>query len=474
MTIKPVYVVHCIDTEGPLHESIEATFQRLRDIFHIDLEPSLDMLKRLQAGQVALGGIEADVQKVMSPHLLAYNDTWDKVDSMLAKIMHNSFRTEMRDSAGSGWIYNWFCVDHVDYDVNPRRRDIGYHGVFEHYRGMTRDTGSAQDGLHFHYHPHSFRREAHRCATHWWANSTSLHQIISRRVIDHQWFPAAHRPGFHVIRPESHWFLEQHIPFDFSSQAMARSEADGAQFGLLGGRFGDWRRAPMTWEPYHPSVDDYQIPGDCRRWIARCLNVGTRYRLLEEHDVRQAFTEASEGKPVILAITNHDFRNMAPDVNSTRELIQRVAADFPDVPFLFSEAITAMRSALDLAIQPACELELTIHRVDDSTHVLNVESKTPTFGPQPWLALKTLDGSYYFDNFDIGTPFHHWQYVFDEETFPLSAVGAIGVAANNAFGISTVVVMDTATGKIVKKHWNLAESTASTMQTTESSLESVS
>jgi hypothetical protein len=202
--------------------------------------------------------------------------------------------------------------------------------------------------------------------------------------------------------------------------------------------------------------------------------VGTRYRLLEEHDVRQAFTEASEGKPVILAITNHDFRNMAPDVNSTRELIQRVAADFPDVPFLFSEAITAMRSALDLAIQPACELELTIHRVDDSTHVLNVESKTPTFGPQPWLALKTLDGSYYFDNFDIGTPFHHWQYVFDEETFPLSAVGAIGVAANNAFGISTVVVMDTATGKIVKKHWNLAESTASTMQTTESSLESVS
>jgi hypothetical protein len=267
--------------------------------------------------------------------------------------------------------------------------------------------------------------------------------------------------------------LEQYIPFDFSSQAMASTDADGTQFGLLGGRFGDWRRAPMTWKPYHPSADDYQIPGNCRRWIARCLNVGTRYRLLEENDVRQAFKEASEGKPVILAITNHDFRNMAPDVNSTRELIQRVAGDFPDVPFLFSEAVTAMRSALDLTIQPPCELELTMHRVDDSTHVLNVESKTPTFGPQPWLALKTVDGSYYFDNFDIQTPFHHWQYVFDEETFPLSALSAIGVAANNAFGTTTVAVMDATTGKIIKKHWNLAESTAPAMQAAES-LESVS
>ena len=28
-----VYVVHCIDTEGPLYESIEATFKRVNNIF---------------------------------------------------------------------------------------------------------------------------------------------------------------------------------------------------------------------------------------------------------------------------------------------------------------------------------------------------------------------------------------------------------------------------------------------------------
>jgi hypothetical protein len=295
-----------------------------------------------------------------------------------------------------------------------------------------------------------------------------LHQILSRRIIDHHWFPAAHRPGFHVIRPDSHWFLEQYIPFDYSSQAMVDNDVDGAQFGLLGGRFGDWRRAPATWEPYHPSADDYQVRGNCRRWIARCLNVGTRYRLLDEMDVRQAFEEASAGKPVVLAITNHDFRNMGPDINSFRNLIQRVAADFPDVPFLFSEAVTAMRSALKLPSIPPCELELTMHKVSDSAHVLNVHSATPTFGPQPWLALKTLEGTYHFDNFDIDTPFHQWTYVFDEETYPLSSMEAIGVAGNNAIGVTTVAVMDPATGKTSKQHWNLPQAdVARTVSTVE-------
>ena len=153
-----VHVVHCIDTEGPLHESVEATFERLRAIFGLDLEPSREMLRRLQAGEVDLGGIEAAVQKVVDPHLLAYNDTWDKVDAMLADCMSPAFRDRMRDSDGGGWVYNWFCVDHVDYEVNPRRRDMGYHNVFDHYRGRSQRPDSQQDGLHFHYHPHTSAR----------------------------------------------------------------------------------------------------------------------------------------------------------------------------------------------------------------------------------------------------------------------------------------------------------------------------
>lgn len=443
---RPVYVVHCVDTEGPLHELVEATFERLKAIFGIDLEPSVALLRRLQAGEVDLGGIEQAVRKVVDPHLLGYNDTWDKIDGMLASCMSPAFREQTVDFEGNGWVYNWFCVDHVDYDRNPRRRDIGYHNVYDHYRGVIRETDSPQDGVQFHYHPHAFSRVANHSATHWWASSDSLAQVLSRRVIDRRWFPAAHRAGFHVIRPDSHWFLEQHIPFDLSSQAVAAVADDSAQSGLDDGRWGDWRRAPATWEPYHPAHDDYQARGSSRRWIARCLNIGTRYRLLNEEHVRQAFAEAEADRPVVLAFTNHDFRDMRPDIDGVRELLVRVAREFPDVPFLFSESLTAMRAALQLPAQAPCELEVTLTQAGPSTHVLEIRSQVPTFGPQPWLALRTAAGTYHHDNLDIDEPFHRWRYVFDEETYPVGALDAIGLAANNAFGVTTVVNLDPATG----------------------------
>ena len=277
MTIpRCVYVVHCIDTEGPLHEGLDASFERLRAIFGIDLKADRETLRRLQAGEIDLGGLEGQVQQILSPHLIDYNDTWHKIDDMLDVMLSRNYRMQMPDVDGNGWIYSWFCVDHVDYLVNPRRRDIGYHNIFDHYRARLSNEASTRDALEFHYHPHPISGEAHRCATHWWAESQTLHQILSRRVIERNWFPSANRPGFHVTRPDSHWFLEQYLPFDYASQAVEPTQLDSSQAGLDGGRFGDWRRAPLTWSPYHPSQDDYQIEGSCRRWIARCLNVGTR------------------------------------------------------------------------------------------------------------------------------------------------------------------------------------------------------
>jgi hypothetical protein len=48
--------------------------------------------------------------------------------------------------------------------------------------------------------------------------------------------------------------------------------------------------------------------------------------------------------------------------------------------------------------------------------------------------------------------------VFDEETLPLSAIESIGVAANNAYGITTVAVMKTATRTVTYTNWNLPRS----------------
>ena len=439
--MKPIlYVVHCVDTEGPLYEPLEVTFQRLRHIFHLDLKPSREVLVKLQAGTMDLGGLEGSVRETVAPSLLAYNDTWDKIDAMLTEALSKAFRNARKDSMGRGWVYNWFCLDHVDFVDNPRRRDMGYHNIFDHYQAVLRESTSEADGVHFHYHPHDFRKRAHYCATHWWAASDSLFQTLCRRIIDRHWFPSCNRPGFQVTRPDSHWFLEQYIPFDYSSIATMDQESS-QHFDFSAGRSGDWRRAPLNWQPYHPSHDDYQIPGDCRRWIARCLNIGTRVFNICDQDVRQGFNEAREGKPVVMSFANHDFRNLRLDVVNARDMITRVADDYPDVEYRYCEANEAVCAALALPDLDYCDLDMSIIPVGDA-HVLTVRTKTPSFGPQPFLALKTVTDQYHHDNFDMQVPFHEWTYTFDEETLPLNALEKIGVGVNNACGKTTVAVLD--------------------------------
>tara|TARA_B100000795_G_scaffold31616_1_gene20936 strand:- start:6911 stop:8248 length:1338 start_codon:yes stop_codon:yes gene_type:complete len=436
---KVVYIAHCIDTEGPLKETIRATFERLKEMFGIELSPTYETLKKLQDQSIDLNGIEKDVAKVVSNKLLTYNDTWAPLDEMLDELLSKKFRNKLLDSFGNGWIYNWHCMDHVGFSENPRHRDLGFHNIFDHYMEILERTSSSQDGVHFHHHPIPFTKEAHHPATHFFSHSPIIFEIIARKIIERKWFPSVNRPGFHSTRPDSHWFLEQFIPFDIANQ---KTNEDYSNFkDLADGRFGDWRRAPDSWEPYHPSHDDYQKKGDCRRWIARSLNLGTRARLLKESDVEQAFKEAELGQPVLLSFNHHDFRDMRPDVIKVQDMINKISKKFPDVKFSFCEARDGMRKALGLEEKSPISFEI---KMDNNK--LQVFTNKPTFGPQPFLAIKTKEGRFFHDNFDFQKPFHEWSYVFDNITFPLNAIESVGIGSCDSVGNVTVVTINPQTG----------------------------
>lgn len=437
-----VHVVHCIDTEGPLHESLEATFERLNAIFGLDLPPSANTLRAIQNQQMDLNGLEKKAARVFAPDLLDYNDTWDKLDGMLERVMAPEFRESTPDSFGNGWVYNWFCVDHIGYRTNPRDRDLGLYRIHDHYCDMMAKTSSPQDGLYFHFHPVSLQQGGTHAATRYFNDGGRLYDILAHYILDKQWFPSAYRPGFHSERPDSHWFLEQFIPFDFANQA-THEDQDSEQKDISGGRFGDWRRAPVTWQPYHPDPDDYQRPGACRRWIMRCLNVGTRLRLLEQNDVDQAFQEAADGLPVVLCFANHDFRNIDPDVTRVMDMLKAASDRFPDVPYRYADAREAVRGALGLKTNGSFELT-----ADLDGNVLRVQATAgKTFGPQPFLAIRTRSGEYHHDNLDFTQPFSSWSYTFDEQTVSLQDVDRIGVAACDAVANVCVTTLNPGNGK---------------------------
>ena len=98
---KVVHVVHCVDTEGPLFESIEAKFERLGQIFGISgIDQTYDNFEKLRRGELDLGGKEELVKQVFSSHLSNYMETWGDLDDMLDRAMSESFRAKVTDSFG--------------------------------------------------------------------------------------------------------------------------------------------------------------------------------------------------------------------------------------------------------------------------------------------------------------------------------------------------------------------------------------
>lgn len=426
-----LYVVHCVDTEGPLNETLDATFERLASIFGIILSPTKETLALLQKKELNLAGKEDAVAKFLAPELLRYNTSWNDIDQMLNELLSNDFRRRDVDDFGNGWVYSWHCMDHIGYFDNPRHKDVGYGNIFRFYKSKLHESGSVEDEINWHFHPLSLTKNPLHAATSYVNSYDLLSQILCRRILDDNWFPVVNRPGFHSERPDSHAFLEQWIPFDYANQFY---EGAQDQPDLDAGRFGDWSRASNSWRGYHPSHDDYQEVGSCRRMIFRCLNVGTRLRSLTPDHIHDAFLEARANGAAILSFADHDYRDMRPDVNFVRSMLGEIRREYPDVMLKYAGAEEAAISLLGYCAQlpPRLELELINNRL--MVEVISGE----IFGPQPFFAIMTNDGHYYHDNLDIIEPRKKWTYVFDDQTIPIKNLSKVGVGSAGRYGKSCV------------------------------------
>jgi len=433
-----IHIVHCIDTEGPMTEDIFDTFKRLNTIFGLDIEPSKNNLKKLQNQEIYLEGREADVAKVVAPHLLNYKESWEDIEEMLVDCMSEKFRDKLLDDESEGWVYSWHCMDHAGYSENPRKKDIGFGNVYKFYKNIIKKTNSNQDEINWHYHPLSFDRNPLKCATNYFNSQDVLNEIICRRIIEENWFPTVNRPGFHSERIDIHLFLEQWIPFDYANNVY---DLEDGQDDLAGERFGDWRRASKKWFGYKPSHDDYQILGKCRRTILRCLNVGTRFKILKESHVLEAFNDAEKNGISILAFSNHDWRDIRPDVDYVRSLILNVKSQFPNVKIKFSGALEAARDLIikteDVTLDP---LKL-VGYLEGSKFIVEVEQGI-LFGPQPYLAIKTTSNQYFHDNFDVMIPNKKFSYTLDFHTIDVKDISVIAAASSDKLGNFSIVIKE--------------------------------
>ncbi|QBY01304.1 hypothetical protein E2K80_11670 [Rhodophyticola sp. CCM32] len=434
-----VFIVHTIDTEGPLFEPLEAKFERLEELYGLSgVEPTIDNLQRLKNGEIDLGNKTEKISLALQSHAGSTLGSWEEINAMLRRVTERAYREQLPDHDGNGWVYTWYCMDHVGFNVNPRKRDIGHHHVHDRYTSLVEDQPWSRDAVEFHFHPVSTYREAHRCATHY-LRYDDLFEILSRRILERGFFPASYRAGFQAERPDSHWFLEQFIPFDFSNMATKDTHDLDASTDFRNGRSGNWRRAPSDWRVYRPDHDDYQKEGRCRRLIARSLNLRSRIAAMTQDEMNAAFARAASGLDTVVGMCSHDWRDLEPEVDAAVDMLRASTCRYPNVPFHYSPARPAFQTQLTTEERQQEALDLSLEFVPErpgqDVPFIRIEAKRgKVFGPQPFLAIKTKSRRFLHDNLDFGDMPNVWYYAFHGDTLPLEDVEEIGVGASDILG----------------------------------------
>ena len=309
-----------------------------------------------------------------NPELLA---TWSEVDAAVDKLFDPAFRARHRDPSGGQLRVGWFFLTWTGFTSNPRNRAVGYHAIRDHYLARWRDPIVAcGDEQLWHYH----QPPANGVANEWgldWRASREYEQILSRQLLEREWFPAAYRAGGTIMDPISSRWVDAWFPIDYSNRAPVALD------GLV-----DWSGGVAEWSLYHPSPEDFRVPGPGRRLMARCLDLQTWAFAISEEDVVSAFRRAAAGLPTILACFDHDYRDIAERVDGFRGLVARTAARFPEVEWRYSGPTEAVRDYLGSAAQPA--LELDVAHYDGAVHI---RSSAPIFQSIPWIAARLRDGS---------------------------------------------------------------------------------
>ena len=161
-----------------------------------------------------------------------------------------------------------------------------------------------------------------------------------------------------------------------------------------------------------------------------------RIREITVEDIEEAFVAASQGNDVILAFTNHDYKDMDVEISRVRELIKEVSNRYNNISFEYKDALEAMRIVLNIAKEKSF-LEASI--MDEQfPPKLIVKSRKKLFGPQPFLAIKSKEGKYYWDNFDFLED-KIWSYTFDNNTIELDKIEEIGIASNTPSGVTEII-----------------------------------
>jgi hypothetical protein len=292
MSIPAVLVVHCIDTEGPIGGDVRRNPDGTQEFY----------------------------------------DNWVDIKDSLEDLTSEDYRRKHCDSFGNPFMLNWFIMDFTGFKTNPKNRIPEYNDTYDNIKSLN----TSYDSFHWHYHQPPSSGQGDQWSEDW-DSSLEHYNVLGHRLLDRQDFPEAFRAGGTIEDNKcSHW-LEDNLMIDYSNRVSYKSYPADNIFDF------NWHSAPDDWGLYHPSRDNFLEKGNMKRVIVKSVDLKSRFHLLEEWEVSQAFSKVKqESKPVILSYFSHDHRDMRAETSYAIDIIRRQSRE-KGIPFMWCDAKEAVR-----------------------------------------------------------------------------------------------------------------------------------
>lgn len=308
--------------------------------------------------------------------------------SPVFQIMKPAWRDQFKDSFGQPIKFTWWLMGGNIYrdadNVNVPIANTMVPYLMKKYHGdAIRQFG---DELSLHYHTFLWSDYTGE-GTYYWNQSETFNECredfdytLAQYLLECGIFPVSFRSGWHFMDNDWQSYLNELIPYCMHDNWPAWQPWH--LFEPIN-NVQDWSHAPSVFIPYHPSTNDYQIPGDGSGWNLRSIKMQS----MAQSDMNAIFSRASNGVDEVACIWSHLPESFAANVARIDHMAHAAGTNYPGVQFRYCTAIEGMQRWLRMTnlVPPNLDVQ---ESSSGSTVTLTIQSSTPLFQPKPFVAMR--------------------------------------------------------------------------------------
>ncbi len=352
------------------------------------------------------------------------------------KIMDPAFRARLLDSEGQPLKMTWWMmagnIFRYATNKNVPIPNIMTMYLMKKYHGENVLING--DELSLHYHTFIWS-DFNGDGRYYWNQAEKFldcledfNYTLAQFLLEENIFPVSFRSGWHYMDNDWQHYLDDFIlPYtlhnDYPHKHIDTEEPIDNNY--------DWSLAPSSFVPFHPSAENYQLPGNGPGWNVRSVHF---WRVLAYDYIDTVFAAAQKGQDQVACFWGHlPEKDFIENIEKIDSVAHARLKKYPDVKFYYCTATEALQRWRNCSDFEPPEVEFTQEESGEDLY-FKIRTHEKIFQQKPFVAVKDIYETYQvLDCVPVGI--NTWR---TATPIPKSLFVKAGVAVCDTFGNQTL------------------------------------